>query len=102
MLLVELWGILHRMVILGFRNFNAAIVSCVEGTELVDTPRCAMILRLTVPALNKLQFLALKTQQLVQFLSLSLSPFSTCLLRSYLQDEKRFGRFAVESIRNFA
>jgi hypothetical protein len=30
MRLVALWGLLHRMVILGFRNFNAAIVSGVE------------------------------------------------------------------------
>ncbi|CAK9867833.1 unnamed protein product [Sphagnum jensenii] len=39
-----------------------------KRTELVDRPRCAMILRLTVPALSrrlhKLQFLAWKTQQL--------------------------------------
>ncbi len=81
-LLVALWGILHRMVILCFRNFIAVED---EGTRR-RTTMCYAIGRhrsgVEEPAGE----------------GFSLSPFSPCLLRSYLQHV----RFAVEAMRNFA
>jgi len=96
MLLVAVWGILHRILILGFRNSYAAIVSGVEqdGTSRHTTMRDDI-------ARNGSGVEGAAAGSVSLSLSLSLSPFSTCLLRSYLQDEKRFGRFVVESIRNF-
>jgi hypothetical protein len=60
MLLVALWGILHRMVILGFRNFYAAIVSGVEedGTRRHTTmcddiaPNCSGVEQASVSGIE--------------------------------------------------
>jgi len=94
---------LHRILILGFRNFNAAIVSGVEedGTRRHTTmcddiaAHCSGVEQASVSGIEDAAAGS-------DSLSLSLSPFSTCSLRRYLQDENRFRRFAVESIRNFA
>jgi len=107
MLLVALWGILHRILILGFRNSYAAIVSGVEedGTRRHTTMRDDIARNgsgVGEASVSGVEAAAAGSVSLSLSLSLSLSPFSTCSLRSYLQDEKRFGRFAVESIRNFA
>ncbi len=95
MLLVALWGILHRMVILGFRNFSAVEE---EGTRR-GTTMCDAIERH-----RSVVEQAADPEDLVSGVEepggegFSLFPFSLCLLRSYLQHV----RFAVETMRNVA
>jgi len=95
MLLVALWGILHRTVILGFRNFIAVEE---EGTRR-GTTMCDAIERHCSGV-----ELAAEPEDSVSGVEepagecFSLSPFSACLLRSYLQHV----RFAVGTMRNFA
>jgi hypothetical protein len=100
MLLVALWGILHRIVILGFRNFIAVMVSGVEeeGTRR-GTTMCDAIERhcsgVEQPADREDSVSGVEEPAGEGF---SLSPFSPCLLRSYLQHVK----FAEVTMRNFA
>jgi hypothetical protein len=100
MLLVALWGMLHRIVILGFRNFIAVMVSGVEeegtrrGTTLCDAieRRCSGVEEAADPE-DSVSGVEEPAGE-----GFSLFPFSPCLLRSYVQHV----RFAVETMRNFA
>jgi hypothetical protein len=100
MRLVALWGILHTIVILGFRNFVAVMVSGVEeeGTRRVTTT-CDAIERhcsgVEQGADPEDSVCGVEEPAGEGF---SLFPFSPCLLRSYVQHV----RFAVETMRNFA
>ncbi len=95
MLFVALWGILHRMVILGFRNFVAVEE---EGTRR-GTTMCDAIER-HCPGVEQ----AADREDSVSGVEdpagegFCLFPFSPCLLRSYLQRV----RFEVDTMRNFA
>ncbi len=69
MLLVALWGILHRMVILGFRNFSAVEE---EGTRRGTTMSDAIerhVRALKRRLIQKIQFLASKSRLVKVFLS---------------------------------
>ncbi len=100
MLLVALWGMLHRIVILGFRNFIAVMVSGVEeegtrrGTTLCDAieRRCSGVEEAADPE-DSVSGVEEPAGE-----GFSLFPLSPCLLRSYVQHV----RFAVETMRNFA
>ncbi len=100
MRLVALWGILHTIVILGFRNFVAVMVSGVEeegtrrGTTLCDVieRRCSGVEEAADPE-DSVSGVEEPAGE-----GFSLFPFSPCLLRSYVQHV----RFAVETMRNFA
>jgi len=100
MRLVTLWGILHRIVILGFRNFIAVMVSGVEeegtrrGTTMCDAieRHCSGVEQGVDPE-DSVSVVEEPAGE-----GFSLFPFSPCLLRSYVQHV----RFAVETMRNFA
>ncbi len=99
MLLVALWGILHRIVILGFRNFIAVMVSGVEeegirrGTTMCDgIERHFSGVEQAADPEDSISGVEDPAGE-----GFSLFPFSPCLLRSYLQHV----RFAVETMRNF-
>jgi hypothetical protein len=99
-LLVALWGILHRIVILGFRNFIAVMVSGVEeegtrrGTTMCDAieRHCSGVEQAADPE-DSLSGVEEPAGE-----GFSPFPFSPRLLRSYVQHV----RFAVETMRNFA
>jgi len=100
MLLVALWGIFHRIVIWGFRNFIAVMVSGVEeegtrpGTTMCDAieRHCSGVEQAADPE-DSVSGVEEPAGE-----GFSLFPFSPCLLRSYLQHV----RVAVETMRNFA
>jgi len=100
MLLVALWGILHRSVIWGFRNFIGGMVSGVEeegtrrGTTMCDAieRHCSGVEQAADPEDS------VSGAEEPAGEGFSLFPFSPCLLRSYLQHV----RVAVETMRNFA